>query len=235
MTGPVGFDVKVREWWSLLRFWGCCISAHQSQALGAVTEPMATKETPHAVARDLDAAPLRATQLQADPVRTPTRECNCHSQDPLLNHGRDRVRHPRLTPLPRPQQLGAVSEQQASPAVIGGVVDTEHPAGCSHTAHLLGQSEQTKSTAIDDVIIGHRWRLLWGGEVPTEWRRRVLPGRASRCRVYSERGHPSGRRASDPPLDLGPQGWPERRSAARTGSCCSRCYWFIARRISARS
>src|SRR2546425_907996 len=101
MTGPVGFDVKVREWSSLLRFWGCCISAHQSQALGA---------------------------------------------------------------------------------------ETEHPAGCSHTAHLLGQGEQTKSTAIDDVIIGHRWRLLWGGEVPTEWRRRVLRGRASRCRVYSERG-----------------------------------------------
>src|SRR2546430_17267117 len=124
MTGPVGFDVKVREWSSLLRFWGCCISAHQSQALGAVTEPMATKETPHAVARDLEAAPLRATQLQADPVRTPTRECNCHGQDSMLNHGRDRVRHPRLTlilrmsPFPGAQPHRAVSETHASRRLI---------------------------------------------------------------------------------------------------------------------
>ena len=78
--------MKVREWRPALRFGWHSEAANQSQALGAVAESVSSKQTPDPVAGDLDATPLRTSQLQADPVWTPAREGDCHGQNALLNH-----------------------------------------------------------------------------------------------------------------------------------------------------
>jgi hypothetical protein len=48
-------------------------------------------------------------------------------QDTLLDHGRNRIRHPGLATLPRPQQLGSEAHQLASLAIVGRVVNAQQP------------------------------------------------------------------------------------------------------------
>ena len=115
---------------------------------------MPLEDPPDPVRRDLEAAPLLPTQLQAEAVGTPTGLSQCQGQNALLHHGWNRIRHPGLAALPRPQQLGSEADQLAAPAVVGRVVDAQQPASGANAAQLSGQREETEPAAVDDIIIG---------------------------------------------------------------------------------
>ena len=68
------------------------------------------------------------------------------------------------------------------------MVDAQQPACGADAAHLPGEREKTKPAAVDHVIIGQ------GGVLERWWNTQrmaspLLPGKTSRCRVYSGRGH----------------------------------------------
>jgi hypothetical protein len=178
--------------WLRLRRRG--VTGDQTQALGPGVETVAFEHTPDAVAGDSEAAPLGPAELQAQTVGPPARVGEGQGQDALPHHGRDRVRHPRPATLAGAQDLGAEADQLPLPAVGGRVVDAEHPAGGSDAAHLLGQCEQARAAAIEDIIIGHGG-VSSAGLLATHRMASPLPFRTtSRCRVYSGRGHPKLRR-----------------------------------------
>ena len=166
------------------------VAGDETQSFSSGVETVAAEDPPDPVRGELEATPLLARQLRTQAVGTPARVGQGQPQHPLLDHRRDRVRHPRLATLARTQHLGAKGEQLPSPAIERRVVDSEHPTGCSDTAQLLGQPEQPQPTTVKHVIIGHGGASSEGGRAPTEWRRRLFPGTTSRCRVYSARGQP---------------------------------------------
>ena len=154
MTGALGLDVALgRRLWPFWLGW-CRVAADQAQTLGPRVQPVALENPPDPVTRDLEAAPLLTTQLQAEAVRPPARLGECQSQDALLDHGRNRIRHSGLAALSRPQQLGPKAHQLMLPAVVGRVVNPQQPAGSPYAAELPGQREQPESAAVDNIIIG---------------------------------------------------------------------------------
>jgi hypothetical protein len=76
-------------------------------------------------------------------------------QDARL-HGRARpVGHLRRAALAGSEDLQAVAGGLAPPAVVGGVVDAERPAGGAGAAELLRQGQRAQAKAVQDSILGH--------------------------------------------------------------------------------
>ncbi len=95
---------------------GPSVAGHQTQTLGPGVEAMAFEHAPDAVGGDPKAAPFGPAELQAQTVRPPAWVGKGQGRDALLDHGRDRVRHPRPTTLARAQDLGAEAHQLSLPA-----------------------------------------------------------------------------------------------------------------------
>ncbi len=74
MSRPVGLDVQLRERWPRCRLGRFGETADQCQALCSMTQTVAPEQPPNPITGNLDAAPLRPTQLQADAIGAPAWE-----------------------------------------------------------------------------------------------------------------------------------------------------------------
>jgi hypothetical protein len=81
-------------------------------------------------------------------------------EDPLLDHRRQLVGHPRLAPLPRPQHFQPVPVDLSLPAVVGRAVDTKGAAGIADR-RSRSQIKQPQPVAEQHVIIRHATQLLF--------------------------------------------------------------------------
>jgi hypothetical protein len=77
------------------------------------------------------------------------------AQELLFDLERDLVGHPWRPTFTRLQNVVAEAHQIRSPAVIGGAMNAQHPAGGLHTAELLGQRHRAEPETKDGVMIGH--------------------------------------------------------------------------------
>jgi len=75
-------------------------------------------------------------------------------EDPLLEVGSERVRHPQRTALPDAQSLEAPAVDLLLPAVVGRVVHAHRPTGGTN-ADLACEREEAQAEAEEDVIIRH--------------------------------------------------------------------------------
>jgi hypothetical protein len=84
--------------------------------------------------------------------------------DPLLDHRRELVGHPRPSPLARAQHLQPVAVDLSLPGVVGRAVDAEGATGVADRGPA-GEIEQLQPVAEEHVIIRHATQLLsLGGE-----------------------------------------------------------------------
>jgi hypothetical protein len=63
------------------------VAGDEAEPLGARGKAMAAKHRPHAVGRDLKAAPLRAGELGGDALGPEPRVGEREGEHPLLDHG----------------------------------------------------------------------------------------------------------------------------------------------------
>ena len=142
-------------------FWRCGVAGDQAQALGSGLQAVPSQHPPDPVGRQLEAAPLRSSQFAGDPQRPAAGVGQGKSQDPLLQHRAGGVGHPRLAPLPWPQNLEPEALSLLAPAVVGRRVDPHRPAGCSYIAHLLGQPQAAQPEPEKRVILSQGGASHW--------------------------------------------------------------------------
>src|SRR5262249_32815620 len=150
---------------------------------------------------DDDPAPLRTAQLAADPPWPLPGVRDRVGEDPLLDHRRQLVRHPRPPPLARPQHLQPVPVDLRLPAVVGRAVNTEGATSLADRGPAA-EIEQLQPVAEEHVIIRHATQLLsLGGEGARLSRTsdsapaaagalsRSKPDKTPGCREHSETVH----------------------------------------------
>ncbi len=135
------------------------VAGDQGQAPQAGVESMPAQDFEDEVGRDRLPAPFCQPELGGHPPGPQPGVTQGECDDPGFQPWRHLVGHPRQPPLPWTQDLQAVADNHASPAVVGRAVVAVLPAGLADS-HLGSSREQTLTMPEKHVIMGHGRVLL---------------------------------------------------------------------------
>jgi len=136
------------------RLVGGRVAGDEGEPFGSRVQAVAAEHLPDPVGRDDDAAPLGPGQLAGYALGAETRVGDREAEDPLLDHLRQLVGHPRTAPLSGTQHLEAVAIDLALPGIEGRAVHPEAPAGL-RDAGAGGLGKEGLAVAEQHVILGH--------------------------------------------------------------------------------